>query len=441
MDAPEFTADRAVHPKARGTNGSASANGLIRVAFLTEWFDPEPGCNHGLTLAKWMVQRGYDVQVLTGIPNYPGGKFYPGYRLRPFQWERMEGIPVLRVPLFPSHDTSASKRVLTYGSFALSAALLGLPLLRKVDVAYVYHPPPTIGLPALALHYLGRVPYLYHIADVWPDTVTDSGMIRNKAMSKAVEFVLHAWCNHLYRRASHITVLSKGVKRLLEDRGVPPEKVHAIYDWTNEEVFHPLPRDEEFARSLGLGDTVNVLYAGNFGPMQALDSVIRAAARVKELANLRVVLAGTGPLEQSLRTLAAELEADNVVFLGRRQFWEMPRVYSIADVLLVHLKDIPFYVTAIPSKTQVSLAVGRPILMAIRGDAADVIEESGAGIACEPENVEQLAAAMRDFYHMEPSRRAEMGHKGYQFYRDHMSLEAGGTRVDALLRSMVKVRR
>ncbi|GMU57459.1 MAG: glycosyltransferase WbuB [Candidatus Xenobia bacterium] len=440
MDTQESVQNQERDAQARRPHEGAASGRLIRLTLLSEWFDPEPGCNHGLPLAKWLSNHGYEVQVLTGIPNYPGGKFYPGYKVKPWQWERMDGVPVLRVPLLPSHDSSAGKRMVTYGSFAV-AATMALPLLKKADVAYVYHPPPTIGLPGLALHLLGRMPYLYHIADVWPDTVTDSGMIRNKLLGSVVESVLHKWCNLLYRRASHITVLSKGVKKLLEGRGVPPSKVHAIYDWTNEEVFSPLPRDEAFAESVGLKDTVNFLYAGNMGPMQALDSLIKAAARLKDLPNFRLVLAGLGPKEEELKALAGSLEASNVVFLGRRQFWEMPKVYSIGDVLLIHLKDIPFYVTAIPSKTQVCMAVGRPILMGIRGDASDVISESGAGLCCEPENVEQLAATMRTFYEMEPSVRAEMGARGHKFYHDHMSLEAGGTKVDRLLRSMVALKR
>ena len=251
----------------------------MRVVFLTQWFDPEPGAVRGLPLARWLAARGHDVQVLTGVPNYPGGRVYPGYRMRLWQREVMDGVPVLRVPLYPSHDPSARGRVANYTSFALSAATLGAALVGRGDVAYVYHPPATVGLPAIVLKALRGIPFVYHIADMWPESVVDSGMLGNGALRRGVERLLSRWCHAVYRHSSTITVLSPGFKQLLVDRGVPADKIRVIYNWTDEAMFFPHGRDETLARELGLDGHFNIVYAGNLGPFQGLSTVVRAATR------------------------------------------------------------------------------------------------------------------------------------------------------------------
>lgn len=408
----------------------------MRAIFLTQWFDPEPGAIRGLPLAEWLTRRGHSIKVLTGFPNYPGGNIYPGYRLRLRQREVMKGIPVLRVPLYPSHDGSALRRIFNYGSFALSASSLGTLLIGGADVGYVYHPPATVGLPAMVLKGLRGIPFVYHIADMWPESVVESGMVGEGLGRKLVAGLLSSWCRLVYGQARAITVLSPGFKRLLVERGVPAAKIHVIYNWTDEEVFRPLSRDPALADELGFGDRFNIVYAGNLGVFQGLETVIRAAARLKDEPAIQIVMVGTGQKEAILKALAAELRTHNVLFVGRRQFWEMPKIYSLADVLLVHLKDLPFFNATIPSKTQVSLACGRPVLMAVRGDAAEIVEKARAGLTCAPEDDAALAETIRKFFRLSREEREAMGARGREFYLNEMSLEIGGAKMDALLREV-----
>jgi glycosyltransferase involved in cell wall biosynthesis len=408
----------------------------VRILFVTQWFDPEPGAIRGLPLARWLASRGHEVQVLTGVPNYPGGRIYPGYRMRLWQREVMDGISVLRVPLYPSHDASAVGRVANYTSFALSAAILGGSLVRGGDVAYVYHPPPTVGLPALVLKAFRRIPFVYHIADMWPESVVDSAMIQNKYLRSGVERLLSAWCKAVYRQAAAITVLSPGFKRLLVERGVPPEKIRVIYNWTDEAVFRPLARDEALARDLGLTGRFNLVYAGNLGAFQGLETVIRAAARVRHEPAIQILIVGSGQREAALKTYARSLGADNVRFLGRREYWEMPKIYALADVLLVHLRDLPFFAATIPSKTQVSLSCGRPVLMAVRGDAADLVRRAGAGVTCSPEDDAEMADAFVKLAHTDRRELEEMGVNGRAAYLANMSLDVGGALTESVLRQV-----
>jgi glycosyltransferase involved in cell wall biosynthesis len=403
---------------------------------VTQWFDPEPGAIRGLPLARWLAARGHEVQVLTGVPNYPGGRIYPGYRMRLWQREVMDGISVLRVPLYPSHDASAAGRVANYTSFALSAATLGAALVRGGDVAYVYHPPPTVGLPALVLKAFRGMPFVYHIADMWPESVVESGMLQNTYVRSGVERLLAAWCAAMYQQAAAITVLSPGFKRLLVARGVPPEKIHVIYNWTDEALFRPCARDETLANDLGLTGRFNFVYAGNLGAFQGLETVIRAAARVQHEPAIQILIVGTGQREAALKAYARELGADNVRFLGRREYWEMPKIYALADVLLVHLRDLPFFAATIPSKAQVSLSCGRPVLMAVRGDAADLVRRAGAGATCLPEDDAEMADALVKLAHTDHRELEEMGANGRAAYLDNMSLDVGGALTESVLRQV-----
>ncbi len=153
---------------------------------LSQFFAPEPNFK-GLPFARELVRRGHEVEVLTGFPNYPGGRLYPGYRVRPWRREIIGGIAVNRVPLYPSHDRSAVRRAANYASFALSASVLGPWLVKKPDVVYVYHPPATVGLPAMALRALCRCPLVYDVQDLWPDTVASSRMMGNRRLISALD--------------------------------------------------------------------------------------------------------------------------------------------------------------------------------------------------------------------------------------------------------------
>ena len=406
----------------------------MRVIFLTITFDPEPGALRGLPLAKWLAARGYDIKVLTAFPQYPEGRIYPGYRVRLWQREVMDGIPVLRVPIYPSHDTSAVRRIGTYLSFALASSTIGASLIGPADAVYLYEPPPTNGLASLVLKFFRGTPIVHHIADMWPETVIESGMIRGSQTKKIANYVLGKWCRFLYRQAQVMTVLSPGFKRLLVERGVPESKIEVIYNWTDEETFRPVERDAALGRELGFEGRFNIVYAGNLGPLQGVDTFIRAAALLKDNPLIQIVLIGTGPKEEEAKRLAAQLGAGNVRFLSRRQYWEMPKINALADVLLVHLRDIPFLHTTIPSKVQVSLASGRPILTGVRGDAADLVREAGAGVVCEPEDPAEMAQTMLKMSRMPKEQLEAMGTRGRVYYLSHLSLDIAGEKMDAVFR-------
>ncbi len=401
---------------------------------MTQWFDPEPTFK-GLLFAKQLAARGHQVEALTGFPNYPGGKVYPGYRIRPWARETIDGIGIVRVALYPSHNNSGLHRALNYMSFALSAALLGAVLIRKPDVMYVYHPPITVGLAAAVIGFLRRMPFVYDIQDLWPDTVAASGMMSNATALS----LLSKLCRFVYRRAWHIAVLSPGFKAALIGRGVPAGKIDVIYNWCDEKALQV--DCAPAARLASNPDRFSILFAGTMGRAQGLDSVLQAADICRATAPAaEFVFIGGGVERSNLERMAIEMELDNVRFLPRQPMHAMGGILAGADALLVHLKDDPLFRITIPSKVQAYLAAGRPILLGGRGDAADMVRRAGAGIVCEPCNPESIAQAVLELAAAGPERLAEMGHNGRAFYDRELSVAAGVGRFEAIFNTVMQER-
>jgi glycosyltransferase involved in cell wall biosynthesis len=400
----------------------------MRILFLQQWFEPEPTFK-GMAFARQLMKQGHEVEVLTGFPNYPDGKLYAGYRLRWRQRETINGVSIIRVPLYPNHDASSLRRVLNYVSFAVSAAVLGPFLVRKADVVYVYHPPGTVALPAMALKILRGMPFVLDINDLWPDSLPATGMLTNRPILRCVDL----WCRLAYRAASRIVIGSPGAKKILQERGVPGEKVSLIHNWVDEDKVTMAAQDGFAAREPQMAGRFNVVFAGNMGRAQALDAVLDAAALVRgRLPTVQFLFIGGGIDVERLKDKAEEMGLANVLFLPRRPMSEIGSVLSAADILLVHLRDDPLFEVTLPSKTQAYLAAGRPILMAVRGDAAQLVEASGGGISCVPQDAESIATAVERLVKMSSEERDDMGRRGAEYYRNELSLRIGSQRFEQI---------
>ncbi len=401
----------------------------MRILILSQWFQPEP-TTKGLPFAQALAAQGHTVEVLTGFPNYPGGKVYPGYRVRLWQREEMEGIRVNRVALYPSHDQSGLRRMLNYLSFALSCLLLGPWLVGKADVIYVYNLV-TLGPAAFWLRFLFGAKVLLDVQDLWPESVTNSGMLPGGVGSRLLTAVCHA----IYRRADWLAVLSPGFKEALVGRGVPPERIEVIYNWVNEAAQKPAPRDEALAEAWGMNGRFNILFAGTMGVMQGLDTVLAAAQLCQQtVPQAQFVFVGGGIDRPRLEAEATRLGLTNVCFLPRQEPEAMGPLYALADALLVHLKDDPLFRITIPSKTQAYLYMGRPILMAMQGDVAELVRQAGSGLLCPPQDPEALATAVAQLVAMHAEAREQMGRNGAAFYAEKLAMEIGVARFEKRMR-------
>lgn len=359
----------------------------VRILLMTQWFDPEPTFK-GLVFARELVKQGFEVEVVTGFPNYPGGKIYPGFKQRLIQRELIDGVNVTRVPLYPSHGQSGIGRVINYVSFAATSLFYGLFFAKRPDVIYAYHPPLTVGIAASFIRLFRRVPVVYDIQDMWPDTLKATGMFSNEKLLSIVSRV----CDWVYRRVDRLVVLSPGFKAILIERGVPESKIEIIYNWCAEDQ---LTTGSGPAVSFSNASKFHILFAGNMGKAQALDSVLEAAEILQSRgSSAEFVFLGGGVEVDRLKNLAAQNSLANVAFLPAVPMTEVGRYLQAADALLVHLKKDPLFAITIPSKTQAYMAVGKPLLMAVEGDAADLVKQSGCGLVVEPENAASLVSAV-----------------------------------------------
>jgi len=404
----------------------------VRILMVTHWFNPEPMLK-GLMLLRKLKERGHDIEVLTGFPNYPEGKIYPGYRQKAFFREEVDGISIIRAPLYPSHDANPVRRAANYLSFALSAAVLGPLETRKPDLLYVYFPPATASVPAMAIKAFRRVPLVLEIQDLWPDTLSATGMMDNRHLLK----VVGRWCDFTYRVAKKIIVLSRGFKDALVSRGVPAEKVEVIRNWCDDEdnILKARP-EKSLSGELGFDGRFNILYSGTMGKAQALKAVLSAAEILKDrIPEIQFVFMGSGIESEELKRVARERKLGNVAFHPRRPIEKIGEVMKIADVLLVHLKDDPLFRITIPSKIQSYLAAGRPILACVKGNAADLVTDAKAGIACDPESPESIAGAAETLFSMSATQREGMGENGRKYYDRELSLDRGVQRYEEIFRS------
>lgn len=391
----------------------------MKILYLTQWFDPEPGVIKGVDFVRALGAAGHEVTVVTGLPNYPTGRIYPGYRFRLFQTEEIDGVRVERLPLYPSHSTSSLGRALNFLSFFVSALLYGLLRGGRYDLAYVYHPPITVGLAAALFGPLRRLPFVLEIQDLWPDTVVTSGMTGTSRLAS----VLSGLCNFTYRRARAIVLQSEGMRTRLIERGTPAAKLHVIRNWADANA---LARPAAERTALGFGDGFALVYGGNLGRMQALDTAIDAMQRFAARGGTGdLYLIGDGIEREALQAHAARIGANNVHFVDRMPQNEVVRWYAAADALLLHIARDPLFEITIPSKTQFYLAAGKAIVAGIDGEAAAILRASGAAMLAPPQDADALCDAITAMAAASPAERDAMGERGAGYYRRMLGFEAG----------------
>jgi glycosyltransferase involved in cell wall biosynthesis len=382
---------------------------------LSLFYYPEPNDVKTHQLAQDLVKRGHEVVSITTFPNYPEGKIYAGYQQRWRQWENIDGVKVVRLPLYPDHSRSGIKRALSYLSFMTSAGILAPLMSGPADILYVYHPPLTTGLAGLSLSFWRKLPFVYEILDLWPDTLSATGMLSNPHALKIIGHV----AKFVYGQASAITVTSNGFKQNLIAKQVDPQKVHVIPNWADETIYYPVERDLAWGEKYKLTGKFNVMFAGNIGLAQGLHTLIDAAKQLQDIPDLQIVIIGGGVALADLKTQAEAYRLFNVLFIDRHPPQDMPAFFAWSNALLIHVTQDPLFTITIPQKTQAYMACGRPIIAAIDGDGAEVIYQANAGLICTPENPESLAKAIRIIYTMTASERETMGKAGREAYLTH----------------------
>jgi colanic acid biosynthesis glycosyl transferase WcaI len=404
----------------------------MRVLILSQYYSPEP-VPKPAELAQALTERGHQVAIVTGFPNYPTGKLYEGFRLAAVKRETIDGISVTRSYEFPYHGKRILGRLLNYLSFMVSAPI-GSLLAPTCDVIYVWHPPLTMGVAAWLIARMRGVSFVYDVQDIWPESAVVSGLLKHGPM---VNFM--CWLERfVYRRADHLLVVTDGARDNLISKGIDAAKLSVMPHWIDEKLFQR--RDENsclrFREEYDWKDRFVVLFAGNLGMVQGLETVVQAANELKNNSDVLIVLVGDGTDKNRLQKLAERMSLDNIRFIERQPMERMPQFMAAADALLVHLKRSDLSHWVIPTKTLAYLAAGKPILMAMEGAAAQLLRDAEAGLVIPPEEPGALAEAMRKISAMSERDRVGMGEKGRQYLLENLSKEKMITKYEEILRDL-----
>lgn len=407
----------------------------MRIGFVTQWYPPEHGTGLSSSIAESLVDAGHTVDVLTGFPNYPTGRLYEGFKVRPYLRETVAPrLTLHRAPLFPSHDTSAVGRTTNYTSFALGSALVAQTSVPRPDAWLVYSSPATAALATL-IPGPKSAPTALLIQDLWPDSVFASGLLHRSQATKPVEKVLGWYCAATYRRARRIGVISPSMADVLIARGVPKSKIRYTPNWAlnvpTSINLHPYSRRDRAQLGLPVEGTI-FLYAGNLGPLQDLAQLVRNFP-VQDTAQL--VLMGDGIVRSQLMDLARPRA--NVHMMDAVTNSEVARYIANVDVLVVSLADSPLLRATMPSKVQSFLAHGRPILVHGAGDVADVVLSSGAGATARPGYAKELHSAVLELVQADVAARREMGRRARERYFEEFDRSVGVSRLLSMMNDIV----
>lgn len=383
----------------------------LHVLVVSHCFDPEPFRINQVVAD--LIAAGARPTVLTGQPNYPDGQIYPGYRAVGCGIERhRDGYDIARVPVVPRGNGRAVRLILNYLSFIISGIILGSWVLRRrrFDAVFVYATSPVIqGYVGLWFGMVKRARTIQWIQDLWPEALSATGFVRSRwllepvrkavsLMYRSSDLVLgqsHAFVRHLSRQAGRTPV------QFFPNPGEHPPALDGSA---------PAPR---------LGPGFHVVFGGNLGKAQAMPSVIAAAGLLHHDKDIQIHLFGSGAMLGWIEEEVACRGLTNVKLGGRMPSQAMPAIYAQANVLLLTLVDDPLIAQTVPSKLQSYLAAGVPILVAVNGEAADIVKRSGSGITCPPDDPAALAAAIIELKAMSAGERAEMGASACRFFADH----------------------
>lgn len=403
----------------------------MRVLYLSQYFPPEVGATQtrAFEMAHYLVSAGHRVTMVTEVPNHPAGIIPPEYRGKLYERADLEGIDVIRVWVKTSPAKTFATRMMFYISYMIDAALAGLILARgRYDVIYATSPPLFVGGTALALSYMRRIPMVFEVRDLWPESAVALGELTNPR-AVALAGKLEEMC---YNRARCIVVVTDGIRRRLEERGLD-HKIVVIPNGANTELFRPDPESGAALRTeLGLEGKFVAIYAGIHGVAQGLETVLEAAQQLRGVPDVHFLFVGEGPKKAELLALRNEMGLTNVSMLAEQPRSKIPAFLSAAQVALVPLRRLELFEGAVPSKLFDAWACGCPVILSIEGEARRVLALADAGVFVEPEDAGQLAQAVLQLKG-DPDRLIRYGGNGRCFVEAHYSRQRLAVQLEELL--------
>jgi colanic acid biosynthesis glycosyl transferase WcaI len=400
----------------------------MKILYVSQYFPPEMGAPaaRAAELSQHWANAGHEVTVLTGFPNHPTGVVPPAYRAkfrRLISREEIKGVNIVRTWLCTFPNRKVHERILNYSSFCASAGVSGLALARP-DVVIASSPQLLVGLSGWWIARCHRVPFVFEVRDLWPESLVAVGLGNAKS---TLYGILSKIAGFLYRRADRVVVVTSAFEKyLVEHWNLPREKISVIENGVETQLFAP-NSGTSLRQELGIERKFVVSSIGTMGMAQHLETVIEAAASLSQTnPGIVFLMVGEGAEKERLTSLARQLRLQNLRFIDQQPHEKIPAYISASDACLVLLKKAELFKTVIPSKMLEFMSCARPVILGVDGQARAILEEAGAGIQIEPDNAEALANAIR-YLAADRETACELGQCGREYvlrrFSRHQSAE------------------
>lgn len=415
----------------------------MRIFYVSQYFPPEMGAPAARVseLARHWVQAGHQVTVLTGFPNHPTGVVHPEYRAkfrRLICREEVSGVQVVRTWLLPFPNRKPHERILNYTSFCLSSCLIGT-FLSRPDVIIATSPQLLAGLTGWWLGKIKRAPFILEVRDLWPDSITGSGVGNQGSL-----FIrsLRALSGFLYQSCDHLVVVTPAFKEeIIRKWGICPEKISVVENGVETDLFTPDGATDTVKCTLDIQGKFVISYIGTLGLAHGLSTVLQAAAQLQDsFPDILFLFVGEGADKQRLISLARDQGLNNVCFMPQQPREQIPDFIRASDLCLVLLKKTEVFKTVIPTKMLEFMACGRPVILGVDGQARDVLDEAQAGVFIEPEDPKALAQAITKLYG-DAILRGLLEHNGRRYIVARLSREQTAHAYIGVLEKVIRNRK
>lgn len=398
----------------------------LKIILVTQYFYPENFKSNDIAFE--LSKRGHDVTVLTGIPNYPEGKYYSGYSLFKNRKEVINGVKVIRSVLSPRGNSSGPRLALNYFSWAFFASIRAtfLAIFNNYDKIIVHEPSPiTQGLPAIVIKKLIRAPIIFWVLDLWPDSLISAGNIQNK---KIISF-FNNLTKFIYNHSDRILISSKSFGKTIISQGQDISKLLYFPNWSKD-----LSLDKNNLEIPKMPSGFILLFAGNIGEAQDMDTIIEGCKLLTKEDNIKIVLIGDGRKLNFVKDSIVKYDLEDVLFVfGRFDSMYMASFYEQADALLVSLKNEEVFNKTVPAKVQSYLSMSKPIIGVLNGEGSDLINDIKCGYTAEAGNAKDFIRQLKILSKSNIALRAEMGKNGYSYFKSNFELDCAMSNLENIL--------
>jgi colanic acid biosynthesis glycosyl transferase WcaI len=402
----------------------------INAVIICQYYPPEQAPIGVMLreLSSDLVRAGHRVTVVTGFPNHPAGKIFPGFKRKLFAAERQDGVRVVRCWLYLSPKKTVFHRMLNFISFGITSFLAVL-FFERPDLILSVSPPLSNGVTAMALKVLKQCHYIFNVQDIYPDAAVNAGVMKDSFLAglfRKLELLI-------YKRARKVTVISEGFKQNLVKKGVSSGKVEIIYNWIDSSEIVPQPRDNDFSQKHGLNGKFVVLYSGTIGLISGAEIMLECSQSLKDHPDIVFLMVGEGAVKDRIRDAALKRGLDNIRMLPFQPREILSQVLSSADLAVVTLQKNRGQ-SSVPSKLLGYLAAARPVAASLDADSdtARFINRAGCGLCVPAEDAKALTETILALY-QDPARRLKLGQKGRHFLLKHCDRKAATAKYRELM--------